>query len=131
MSRKPTHGSLGLSFAIGLLIVYHVSYHPPAWIQGGRVGGGSGDYIEVKESDLARFPHLLEAFREDEEAGERHRAHAQQMTWCPRGEALRLIEFLGGERPRVGRTYGYGIQIEDGTKYSFGIVFVWEPPGIQ
>jgi len=85
----------------------------------------------VIESDLARFPHLLEAFREDEEARERHRAHAQQMTWCPREEALRLIGFLGGERPRVGRTYGYVIQIEDGTMYSFGIVFVWERPSIQ
>jgi len=131
VSRKPTHGSLALSFAIGLLIVYHVTYNPPAWIQGGRVGGGSGHCIEVKESDLARFPHLLEAFREDEEARERHRVHAQQMTWCPRGEALRLTEFLGGEHPRVGRTYGYAIRIEDGTRYSFGIVFVWEPPGIQ
>ena len=131
MNGKIMHSSLALSFVIGFVVIYHISYSPPAWMQGGKSGGGSGHYIEVRESDLARFPHLLETFREDEEARKRHRAHASKMTWCPRKEALRLIKFLGGEHPQVGRLYGYAIQLEDGTKYSFGIVFRWEPPSIQ
>jgi hypothetical protein len=120
-----------ISSVICIGIVYHILLNVPAWIQGGRSGGGSDFFIEVKESDLSRFPHLLEAFMEDAEARSQHRAHASHMTWCPRNEALQIIQFLGGEYPQVGNSYGDSIQLENGTKYSFGIVFRWEPPLIQ
>ena len=47
MTGKIVHGSLALSFIIGLGMFYHILYNPPAWMQGGKVSRGSGHYIEV------------------------------------------------------------------------------------
>lgn len=97
----------------------------PAWILGGRVGGGSGTRIEVNESDLSQFPHLLEAFEEDEKTTA---VHADHMTVCPASEAIRIIEFFGKRYSRSVNSYGFKMVLEDGRMYSFGIRFSWVPP---
>jgi len=38
MNGKTVNGSLALSFVVGLGIVYHILYHPPVWMQGGKSG---------------------------------------------------------------------------------------------
>jgi len=97
----------------------------PAWILGGRTGGGSGIRIPVNWSDLSQFPHLLEAFEEDERATA---VHADHMTYCPASEAMRIIEFFGEEYTQGIEWYGFKLVLEDGSMYSFGMRFSWIPP---
>ena len=97
----------------------------PAWILGGRTGGGSGIRIPVNESDLSQFPHLLEAFEEDEKATA---VHADHMTYCPASEAIRMIKFFGEEYSKGIDWYGFKLVLEDGRMYSFGLKFSWIPP---
>jgi len=100
----------------------------PAWILGGRVGGGSGTRIEVDESELSQFPHLLEAFEADAEATSIGYVHADHMTYCPANEAVRIIKFFGGEHTQGINSYGFKLVLEDGRMYSFGLTFNWIPP---
>jgi hypothetical protein len=100
----------------------------PAWILGGRVGGGSGTRIEVDESDLSQFPHLLEAFEEDAKATSRGYIHADHRTYCPASEAIRIIKFFGKELTKGINSYGFNVVREDGKMYSFGLTFSWIPP---
>jgi hypothetical protein len=97
----------------------------PAWILGGRTGGGSGIHIPVNESDLSQFPHLLEAFAEDEKT---MAVHADHMTYCPASEVMRIIEFFGEEYSQGIDWYGFKLVLEDGSMYSFGMYFGWIPP---
>ena len=102
--------------------------HVPAWVIGGRVGGGSGFRIEVNESDLLQFPHLIKAFKEKEKAQNQRLAHALSMTYCPAEEAMDIIEFFGRRYSENIDSYSFKIILEDGRLYSFYIVFAWEPP---
>ena len=88
----------------------------PAWILGGRTGGGSGVHVPVNGSDLSQFPHLLEAFEEDARATA---VHADHMTYCPASEAIRMIEFFGEEYTQGIDWYGFKLVLEDGSIYSF------------
>ena len=97
----------------------------PAWILGGRTGGGSGTHMPVKESDLSQFPHLLEAFEANEQA---IAVHADHMTYCPAGEARRMIAFFGENYSQDIDWYGFKLVLEDGSIYSFGMYFGWIPP---
>jgi len=98
---------------------------PHAWILGGKTGGGSGFRHDVNMSDLNRFPHLIEAFEEDARAIAVHADHA---TYCPAKEAIAIIEFFGEEYLTSLRHYGFKLTTEDGSFYSFSIMFSWEPP---
>jgi len=104
---------------------------PPAWILGGRVGGGSGPWIEANMTELHRFPHLIEAFEEDVEARSRWLVHADHATYCPAREAMEIIGFLGEEYSTSEREYGFNLTMEDGSFYSIFIMFSWEPPIIS
>ncbi|NQT09527.1 hypothetical protein HQ586_10660 [Candidatus Bathyarchaeota archaeon] len=88
----------------------------PAWIMGGKGGGGSVIRIPVNESDLSQFPHLLEAF---EARGRR--------TYCPASEAVRILKFFGDEYNKGIDWYGFKLVLEDGTMYHFGLTFGWIP----
>jgi hypothetical protein len=101
---------------------------PHAWILGGKTGGGSGFRHEVNMSDLNQFPHLIEAFEEDARAVAVHADHA---TYCPAFEAIAIIEFFGEEYLTSLRHYGYKLTAEDGSFYSFSIMFSWEPPIVE
>jgi len=100
----------------------------PAWILGGKTGGGSGPRIKVNMSDLSQFLHLIEAFEEDAEASSRGYVHADHATFCPGEEAIRIIKFLGEEYSTQKRDYWFKLITEDGSYYSFSIYFSWEPP---
>jgi len=89
----------------------------PAWIMGGKGGGGSSIRIPVNESDLSQFPHLLESFE----------AFAR-MTYCPASEAVRILKFFGEEYRKGIDWYGFKLVLEDGTMYHFGLTFGWIPP---
>ena len=102
----------------------------PAWIMGGRVGGGSGTRIEVNESDLSQFPHLFEAFETNAEAKSMGYVHADHMTYCPASEAVRIIKFFGEEYSKGIDWYGFKLVLEDGRMYSFGLTFGWIPPPV-
>ena len=91
----------------------------PAWIMGGKGGGGSAIRIPVNESDLSQFPHLLEAFE----------ARAR-MTYCPASEAVRILKFFGDEYSKGIDWYGFKLVLEDGTMYHFGLTFGWIPPPV-
>ena len=99
----------------------------PAWILGGKTGGGSGFRYDVNMSDLQQFPHLIEAFDEDAKASARGGVHADHTTYCPAEEAYRIIEFFGEEYLTDERNYGYTVTSEDGSFYSFSITFGWAP----
>lgn len=101
---------------------------PHAWILGGRTGGGSGRRIEVNSTDLQQFPHLFEAFEEDAKATARGYVHATRMTYCPALEAIDIIGFLREWYSTTETSYGFKLTMEDGSFYSFGIHFSWEPP---
>lgn len=100
----------------------------PAWIMGGKTGGGSGHRFDVNMSDLQQFPHLIEAFEEDVKAGSRGLVHALQNTYCPAEEAYRIIEFFGEEYSASDSHYGYSLTSEDGSFYTISITFGWAPP---
>jgi len=100
----------------------------PAWILGGRTGGGSGTCIPVNESDLSQFPHLLEAFEANAEAKSIGYVHADHMTYCPAREARRMIAFFGEKYTQGINWYGFKLVLEDGRMYSFGMNFGWIPP---
>ena len=100
----------------------------PAWILGGRTGGGSGTHIPVNGSDLSQFPHLLEAFEANAEAKSIGYVHADHMTYCPASEAIRMIEFFGEEYTQGINWYSLNLVLEDGSIYSFGMRFSWIPP---
>jgi len=100
----------------------------PAWILGGKTGGGSGIHIPVNEADLLQFPHLLEAFEANAEAKSIGYVHADHMTYCPASEAIRMIEFFGEEYTQGINWYGFKLVLEDGSMYSFGMRFSWIPP---
>jgi len=104
---------------------------PPAWILGGRTGGGSETRIEANMTELHQFPHLIEAFDEDAEARSRGHVHAGHATYCPAKEALEIIGFLGEEYSTSEREYGFKLTMEDGSFYSFIIWFSWEQPIIS
>jgi hypothetical protein len=100
----------------------------PAWILGGRTGGGSGIHIPVNESDLSQFPHLLEAFEANAEAKSIGYVHADHMTYCPASEARQIITFFGKKYSQDNEWYGFKLVLEDGSMYSFGMNFGWILP---
>jgi hypothetical protein len=100
----------------------------PAWLLGGKTGGGSGHRYDVNMSDLQQFPHLIEAFEEDAKSSAVHADHA---TYCPAEEAYRIIEFFGEEYVASESNYWYKLTSEDGSFYSFGMSFGWAPPIIS
>ena len=100
----------------------------PAWILGGRTGGGSGIHIPVNETDLMQFPHLLEAFEANAEAKSLGYVHADHMTYCPASEARRIIQVFGERFAQGIDWYGFKLVLEDGRMYSFGLIFGWIPP---
>jgi hypothetical protein len=102
----------------------------PAWILGGRTGGGSGIHIPVNETDLMQFPHLLEAFEANAEAKSLGYVHADHMTHCPASEARRIIQFFGERFAQGIDWYGFKLVLEDGRMYSFGLIFGWIPPPV-
>jgi hypothetical protein len=102
----------------------------PAWILGGRTGGGSGIHIPVNETDLMQFPHLLEAFEANAEAKSLGYVHADHMTYCPASEARRIIQFFGERFAQGIDWYGFKLVLEDGRMYSFGLIFGWIPPPV-
>jgi len=104
---------------------------PPAWIMGGRTGGGSGTRIEANMTELEQFPHLIEAFEEDAAARSRRLVHADHATYCPAREAMEIIGFLGEEYSTSEREYGFNLTMGDGSFYSIFIMFSWEPPIIS
>ena len=97
----------------------------PAWVLGGKTGGGSGHRIDVNLSDLSQFPHLIEAFEEDEKATAVHADHA---TYCPAEEAIQIITFLREEYSTQRRNYWFKLTDEDGSYYAFSLSFSWIPP---
>ena len=100
----------------------------PAWILGGRTGGGSGHWYDVNMSDLQQFPHLIEAFEENAKSSA---VHADHMTFCPAEEAYRIIEFFGDEYSASDSNYGYSLISENGSFYSFSLTFGWAPPMVS
>ncbi len=100
----------------------------PAWLLGGKTGGGSGPWYNVNISDLQQFPHLIEAFEENAKASRLGYVHADHTTYCPAKEAMEIIEFLG-EKFSINEThYGFSLTMEDGSFYSFSMMFGWAPP---
>jgi hypothetical protein len=100
----------------------------PAWLLGGKTGGGSGHRYDVNMTDLLQFPHLIEAFEEDAKSSAVHADHA---TYCPAEEAYRIIEFFGEEYVASDSDYWYKLTSEDGSFYAFSMTFSWVPPIID
>ena len=103
----------------------------PAWLLGGKIGGGSGHWFDVNMTDLQQFPHLIETFEENAKARSLGYVHATHNTYCPAEEAFRIIEFFGEEYVASESNYGYSLTSEDGSFYSFSIMFGWAPPIIS
>lgn len=100
----------------------------PAWLLGGKTGGGSGQRYEVNMTDLQQFPYLIEAFEEDAKSWAVHADHA---TYCPAEEAYRIIEFFGEKYVASDSDYWYKLTSEDGSFYAFSMTFSWVPPIID
>ena len=72
--------------------------------------------------------YLIEAFEEDAKSRAVHAGHA---TYCPAEEAYRIIEFFGEEYDASESNYGYKLTSEDGSFYSFSMMFGWAQPIIS
>ncbi len=118
----------GLMRTIGKVYDIEGEVLMPAWLLGGKIGGGSGPWFDVNMSDLQQFPHLIEAFKEKAKA---RTVHAGHVTYCPAEEAFRIIEFFGEEYDASESNYWYNLTSEDGSFYSFSMMFGWAQPIIS